>query len=140
MPLRLIAFALFTVTLSGVLAGCASGDHAANDGMGGDRAMAGAAIQGGAGAAGFIGPDGPVMVAPPQIGHALETAPANQPQSWTDADSGATTQFTAIRLFQKDDNSYCREYSESVTVSGKTSSVHGTACRDSDGTWRAAAG
>ena len=31
---------------------------------------------------------------------------------------------------------YCREYSGSVTVDGKTVSTYGTACLQSDGTWK----
>jgi surface antigen len=92
-----------------------------------------------AGAA-FIGPDGPTADASPQIAHALDTAVKDQPVSWTDADSGDVTRITATRTFQREDNSYCREFTQSVTHHDKTDSARGTACRQADGTWRAMAG
>lgn len=34
------------------------------------------------------------------------------------------------------DRSYCREFSSTITVSGKKVPAHGTACRQADGVWR----
>jgi surface antigen len=135
MTSKLIASTLAALALTG----CASGGHSFGPPMSASAQAApgsGATLE----TAGFIGPDGPVEVAPPQVVHALETGIADHPTSWTDPDSGAVTQFTVMRLFQKDDNSYCRGFSESVTTGSKTNSVHGVACRDADGTWRAASG
>jgi hypothetical protein len=115
------------------LAGCAGGDRPAGGAGIATTASAPAPV-------GFIGPDGPLVAAPPEVNHALETAIIGSPLTWTDAETGAVTRFTAVRTFQREDNSYCREFTETVTIKDKTDAARGTACRQSDGTWRAAAG
>lgn len=34
-------------------------------------------------------------------------------------------------------NKYCRNYTTTAVISGKTSTVHGVACRQADGSWKA---
>lgn len=34
-------------------------------------------------------------------------------------------------------NKYCRNYTTTAVISGKTSTVHGVACRQTDGSWKA---
>jgi len=48
----------------------------------------------------------------PEISHALDTAVRNQPQAWTDPESGAQTSFTVLSIIQKEDDTYCREFTE----------------------------
>jgi hypothetical protein len=116
------------------LAGCGGGGHPP------DPVAMSAAGKAQAPATGFIGPDGPLISAPPEVNHALETALVGRPVSWTDADSGAVTRFTVARTFQREDNTYCRDFTESVSVKDNTDTARGTACRQPDGTWRAVAG
>jgi len=119
-------------------------------GCGGNPPPAPAAAGNGSGAAsaasvssgpiGFIGPNGLQVAATPEINHALDTAITNQPASWTEAESGAVTQFTALRTFQRDDNAYCRGFTQAVTKGSSTETAHGLACQTPDGTWQAVSG
>jgi surface antigen len=43
-------------------------------------------------------------------------------------------------MYQAEDNTYCREFTETISKGGTTDSAHGTACWQPDGTWRAVAG
>jgi surface antigen len=103
------------------LAGCASAPSS------------GRASGASAGAAGSVS-----IVMTPEVNHALDTAIRNQPVTWSDAESGTQTEFTVLRMYQKDDGTYCREFTESVSKGGGTDSAQGVACRQPDGTWRAA--
>lgn len=134
----MLAKLIVPVLAAAALAGCASHDsEPAPIAVGRPVAAATAAPPG---PVGFLGGDGPQVAATPEINRALETGVTGQPQSWTDADSGTVTQFTALRTFQRDDNTYCRDFSQTVTKGSSTESARGVACRDSDGTWRAVAG
>jgi surface antigen len=66
---------------------------------------------------------------------ALETAPTGQAQSWRNPDSGNSGVITPTRTFQQG-STYCREYSQTITVGGKTQNAFGTACRQPDGSWK----
>ena len=75
-----------------------------------------------------------------EISHALDTAVRNQPVTWSDAEGGTQTQFTVLRMYQKEDGTYCREFTETVSKGSDADTAHGTACRQPDGTWQAVAG
>lgn len=55
-------------------------------------------------------------------------------QSWkTDNASGT---IRPKKRYVNDDGLYCREYTQTIVVDGKTDRGHGTACRGADGAWR----
>jgi len=66
---------------------------------------------------------------------ALETASTGQSQSWKNPDNGNSGTITPTKTYQED-GTYCREYSQTVTVGGKTQNAYGTACRQPDGSWK----
>src|SRR5579859_8279436 len=120
---RLIVPVLAAVALTS----CASHDSESAPTLGGGGAAMSASAA--PGPVGFLGADGLQQTATPEINHALDTAIKGQPVSWTDAESGAVTQFTALDLSQLPDNSYCRTFSQTVTKDSKTETVRGKACQ-----------
>jgi hypothetical protein len=134
----MLARLIVPVLAAAALTSCASHDSAPAPSIGnGGAAMSTSAPPG---PVGFLGADGLQATATPEINHALDTAIKGQPLSWTDTESGAVVQFTALDLSQLPDNSYCRTFSQTVTNGSKTETVRGKACQTTDGTWRAVAG
>lgn len=68
---------------------------------------------------------------------ALEYTPAGAEVGWRNPDSGHYGSVTPQRTYQTSSGQYCREYSHNATVDGYVERVHGTACRDEYGNWRA---
>ena len=69
---------------------------------------------------------------------ALENSKTGRTSSWRNPDSGNSGTVTPRRTYQEASGRYCREYQQTITVGDKTEQAHGTACRQSDGTWRIA--
>lgn len=67
---------------------------------------------------------------------ALETGQSGQSFPWTNPQSGNSGVVTPSNYYQNNSGQYCREYSQKVTVGGRTQEAYGTACRQSDGTWQ----
>ncbi len=67
---------------------------------------------------------------------ALERAPTNQPTSWRNPDNGTQYTVTPTRTYDSAEGP-CREYETEAIIDGKREVVVGTACRQSDGSWRA---
>jgi len=68
---------------------------------------------------------------------ALETAPTRQTVSWRNPDTGNEYAVTPTRTYYEDSRP-CREYTTEAWIDGKKETVYGTACRQPDGTWKAA--
>jgi surface antigen len=68
-------------------------------------------------------------------GQALEQAPDSLPVVWHNPDTQSEYQVIPTRTFEHQ-GSYCREYTKQATIDGRTRSVHGTACRQPDGSWQ----
>jgi surface antigen len=69
------------------------------------------------------------------VGQALEYAPSSRAVTWNNPDQGAAYQVTPMRTFQVQGRQ-CREYQTVATIAGRTQQVHGTACRQPDGSWQ----
>lgn len=67
---------------------------------------------------------------------ALETAQPGTTLPWENPQTGNYGSVTPRNYYRNDDGQYCREYSQTITVGGRTERGYGTACRQSDGTWR----
>jgi len=67
---------------------------------------------------------------------ALESAPAGKPVAWQNPDSGHSGTVTPTRTYQTAQGTYCREYTQTVTIDGKKENSYGTACRQPDGSWK----
>jgi surface antigen len=66
----------------------------------------------------------------------FETAPTGQSVAWTNPDTGNRGTLTPTRTYQMPSGQYCREFTQTITVGGKTREGIGTACRQPDGSWR----
>jgi surface antigen len=64
------------------------------------------------------------------------TAPVGETISWNNPDSGNSGTITPVRDGTSTNGRYCREYSQTITVDGKTQKAYGTACKNPDGTWQ----
>lgn len=67
--------------------------------------------------------------------NALESSPTGKAGQWRNPDSGNYGTFTPTRTYQSG-GMYCREFTQAITVAGKTQQGYGTACRQPDGTWQ----
>lgn len=70
----------------------------------------------------------------------LESGPSGNVVSWRNPDSGNSGTVTPQPSYQNASGQYCREYQQTITVDGKTESAYGTACRQSDGSWKIVSG
>ena len=68
--------------------------------------------------------------------NALERQPSGTAVAWKNPDSGNYGTVTPEPVFQDSGGQYCREFSQTVTVGGKTEQAYGTACRQPDGSWK----
>jgi surface antigen len=69
---------------------------------------------------------------------ALEYQPSGRPSSWNNPDTGHSGTVMPVRTWQQEDGTYCRDFTQSIVVEGRVEEATGTACRNSDGTWRIA--
>ena len=67
---------------------------------------------------------------------ALESAQSGNAQTWKNPNSNNSGSITPTSTYQAQNGQYCREYEQTITVSGETRQAYGTACRQSDGTWK----
>jgi surface antigen len=68
---------------------------------------------------------------------ALETSPTGQPTHWVNPDSGHAYTVVPTRTYTAAQGP-CREYTMDTVIGGRSEKVYGTACRQGDGSWRAA--
>jgi surface antigen len=73
-----------------------------------------------------------------QTNRALESAPTNQTSTWVNPDSQSQVALTPTRTYQRPNGTYCREYSQAITIKNQQQRTTGTACRQPDGSWQAA--
>ena len=66
----------------------------------------------------------------------LESAPSGEVTTWKNPDSGNEGTVTPSRTYQREDGTYCREFTQTIKVGGRTEEGYGTACRQPDGTWK----
>jgi len=64
-------------------------------------------------------------------------APIGSQIVWNNPESGNSGVIVPTRDgYQPGTNAYCREYSQTVTVDGRTQQAYGQACQQPDGTWK----
>lgn len=64
----------------------------------------------------------------------LEKMPSGQASTWVNPDSGHSGSVVAQKTYQNNGR-YCREFTQTVNIGGKSQSAYGTACRQPDGSW-----
>ena len=68
---------------------------------------------------------------------ALEKSPDAQATTWRNPESGQSYSVTPTRTYQGASGP-CRDFKTVTQIDGRDELVHGTACRQPDGTWKAA--
>lgn len=68
--------------------------------------------------------------------HTMEKAPINATGQWQNPDTGHGGSVTPTRTFVADTGTPCREFTQTVSIGGKTEEAYGTACRQADGSWK----
>lgn len=66
----------------------------------------------------------------------LETSPTGATSSWNNPDTGVAYSVTPTNTYESVSGP-CRDYTTEAVIEGRAEVVHGTACRQSDGTWQA---
>ncbi|MCC7260018.1 MAG: glycine zipper 2TM domain-containing protein [Alphaproteobacteria bacterium] len=67
---------------------------------------------------------------------ALENSRSGESLPWQNPQSGHSGTITPINVVRDSSGQYCREYTQTVNVGGRTEQAYGMACRQPDGTWR----
>jgi len=70
------------------------------------------------------------------LNKALEVNLSGNELTWQNPDSKRSALFTPVRTYQDKSGKYCREYRKDVTISGKTETTYGLACRTDEGVWK----
>lgn len=68
--------------------------------------------------------------------YALENAPSNQSTNWVNPDTGNSGAVTPVHTYQDPVGQPCREYLQTVRIGDKEEKAYGTACRQTDGSWK----
>ena len=66
----------------------------------------------------------------------LELERSGVARPWRNPDSGVQGAITADPAYVQADGRPCRPFSQTATIGGEASSVRGTACRNTDGSWQ----
>ncbi len=69
--------------------------------------------------------------------HALETVRTGVPSRWRNPDTGNQYTVVPTRTYEGPQGP-CRDYTVDAVIGGRNETLHGTACRQPDGTWRTA--
>lgn len=67
---------------------------------------------------------------------ALERRLSGEPVAWGSAATGRAGEVVVVRTLRLADGRYCRDYRETLRISGKQVERHRRACRDATGYWR----
>ena len=66
----------------------------------------------------------------------LENAPTNEVGSWNNPNTGNSGTVTPTQTMMSATNQPCREFQTTVSIGGELTQAYGTACRNSDGSWK----
>ena len=67
---------------------------------------------------------------------AFEKSPDQQPVKWQNPNNGHSGATVPTKTYYTSSGAPCREYETAVIIGGKKESAYGTACRQSDGSWK----
>lgn len=65
----------------------------------------------------------------------FESYPTGSPGNWRNPDTGDTYSVTPTRTYETEQGP-CREFTMQASIGGRPDTVYGTACRQSDGSWK----
>ncbi len=66
----------------------------------------------------------------------LEHTQTGSLSSWQNPDTGHSGTITPTRTYEQPNGTYCRDFIQTIVVDNQTYDATGTACRQSDGSWR----
>lgn len=66
----------------------------------------------------------------------LEVSPDGRATAWRNPNNGNSGTVVPTQTYERQNGQYCREFTQTINVGGKTQSAYGTACRQPDGTWK----
>ena len=66
----------------------------------------------------------------------LEKSPSGKVTTWRNPDKDHSGTVVAKPAFKNEKGQHCREFTQTFNIDGTTQIVHGTACRQLDGTWK----
>ena len=122
----------------GGLLGAGAGAGIAALAGGSPAAIVGAAV-GGALIGGFVGhkmDNNDKQKATQAAQQAFEQNQAGQPSVWNNPDTGNSGSITPTKTYQLANGQYCRQYQQTINISGEQHQTYGTACRQADGSWQ----
>lgn len=67
---------------------------------------------------------------------AMENAQPGETLPWENPQSGHSGSITPSNYYKNSSGQYCREYTQTINVGGRTEKGYGTACRQPDGSWK----
>lgn len=70
------------------------------------------------------------------VGQALEHAGDGETIYWNPRNEDTRYKVTPVKTYQVQDGRYCREYTATATVGGRSQETYGRACRQPDGAWQ----
>ena len=69
--------------------------------------------------------------------NAFEYNRSNEPAKWHNPDTGNDYTVTPTRTYAAQDSGQsCRDYTTDAVIDGRHETVHGSACRQADGSWK----
>jgi surface antigen len=122
----------------GGVAGAAAGSEIGGHGTGQIVGIAGGAILGamaGSAIGKALDEHDRMMLAQAQQ-QSFEYSRSGERTVWNNPDTGHNGYVVPQPAYQNDNGQYCREYTQEITVGGKTEEGYGTACRQPDGSWK----
>lgn len=73
-----------------------------------------------------------------EAAYALEYVPTGVTHDWVNPDTGREYACRPVRTYEGSAGVPCRDFVILTSIDGQPAEIHGTACRDPDGTWRSA--
>jgi surface antigen len=70
-----------------------------------------------------------------KVSHSLETVRTGVETSWKNPDTGYQYRVVPTRTYERAEGP-CREYTLDASIGGKNEQIYGTACRQTDGSWK----
>jgi surface antigen len=70
-----------------------------------------------------------------KVSHSLETVRTGVETSWKNPDTGYQYRVVPTRTYERAEGP-CREYTLDASIGGENEQIYGTACRQTDGSWK----
>lgn len=68
--------------------------------------------------------------------HALDGSADGVSTTWRNDETGMRHSVTPTRTYQGDSGGRCRDFTTAARIEGRDEVIHGTACKQPDGTWK----